>query len=195
MIIIRTDQLNIVSPTTELMRTRLPLFDFSEHSQEDIDMMVKALSRKMVELGGVGLSANQVGLPYRVFIMGISDFNAAVFNPEILEYIGEPDTFKEGCLSYPGLFMQIKRPPTIRARWQNSKGEVREDTFSGLTARIFQHEFEHMQGTDFTVGASKLKLKLAKERYLRKKKKLIKNHAIATMKKALQDGQKNTTRV
>jgi len=195
MIIIRKDQLKIIDPTSEPMRSKMPVFDFAEHSAEDIDMMVKVLTRKMIDLGGIGLSANQLGLNYRVFVMGIDGHSTAVFNPEILEHIGEPETFKEGCLSYPGIFMQIKRPPNIRARWQNAKGEVREDLFTGLTARVFQHEFDHMEGTDFTVGVSPLKLKLAKEKYQKKKKKLIREHAIATMKKAIEDGQENSARI
>jgi len=195
MIIIRKDQLKIIDPTSEPMRSRMPVFDFAEHSAEDIDMMVKVLTRKMIDLGGIGLSANQLGLNYRVFVMGIDGHSTAVFNPEIIERIGEPETFKEGCLSYPGLFMQIKRPPAITVSYQNIEGEHRTRDYTGLTARVFQHEYDHMQGRDFTVGVSKLKLKIAQERYNKKKKQLIRQHALATMRKALEDGQKDSERV
>lgn len=187
MIIIRKDKLELVDPNSEIMRTPLKEFDFSEHAQQDIDMLVNVLKYKMIELGGVGLSANQLGLPYRLFVMGIPEYNGAFFNSTILRTEGEPETFKEGCLSYRGIFMQIKRPPVIFVQFQNSVGEVKQRIFSGLTARVFQHEYEHMQGLDFTLGVSKLKLKIAQEKYQRNKKRLINQHALATMKKALVD--------
>lgn len=193
MIIIRKDQINIVDPASEIMNTPLVDFKFDEHDQAEIDMLVNVLSNKMVELGGVGLSANQVGLPYRVFVMGIREYHGAFFNPRIIETTGPADTFKEGCLSYPGLFMYIKRPESVRVSYQNQRGEHRETTFSGLTARIFQHEYDHMEGRNFTQGVSKLKMKMAQDRYNKKKKQLVREHALATMRKALDDGhQKNT---
>jgi|688.fasta_scaffold04933_4 peptide deformylase len=194
MIIIRKDLINIVDPASDIMRTPLQDFNFDEHAQAEIDMMVNVLTNKMVELGGVGLSANQVGLPYRVFVMGIKEYHGAFFNPRIIETIGEPQAFKEGCLSYPGLFMYIKRPDSVRVGYQNQRGEHRETTFSGLTARIFQHEYDHMEGRDFTMGASKLKMKMAKDRYEKKKKQLIRQHAIATMRKAIEDGHQENTK-
>jgi len=193
MILVRQDQLQIVDPESPIMRTQLLPFDFSQHTSDDVEKLAKVMANKMVELGGIGLSANQVGLPYRMFVMGTDDNYLAVFNPEIVETFGEADTFKEGCLSYPGLFMYIKRPPSIRVRYQNTKGELREVDFSGLSARIFQHEYEHMSGRDFTVGASKLKIKMALDRYAKKKKQLIRKHAIETLKKAHEDGQKHTS--
>jgi len=195
MIIIRRDKLEICDPDTPVMKSILPEFNFSEHDATDVQMLVKVLFTKMQELGGIGLSANQLGLPYRVFVMGSAELQTAVFNPEILEYLGEPETFKEGCLSYPGLFMQIKRPPAIKVKYQNVDAEVREKIFTGLTARVFQHEFDHMQGRDFTAGVSKLKLKMAQERYQRNRKKLIKKHAVKTMLEALKNGQEDSERV
>lgn len=194
MIILRKDQINIVDPASDIMRTPLQAFKFDEHDQSEIDMLVNVLSNKMVELGGVGLSANQVGLPYRLFVMGIREYHGAFFNPKILETIGEPDSFKEGCLSYPGLFMYIKRPPSVRVSYQNQRGEHRETTFSGLTARIFLHEYDHMEGRDFTMGVSKLKMKMAKDRFEKKKKQLVRQHAIATMRKAIEDGHQENTK-
>lgn len=196
MIIIRKDQLKIIDPSSEILRVSIPEFNFSEHDQHDIDMLVEVLFRKMEELGGIGLSANQLGLNYRVFVMGTPEHHAAMFNPIVLETSGNPETFREGCLSYPGLFLNIKRSPAIVAQYQNKNGETKVRTFTGLTARVFQHECDHMNGKDFTVGASALKLKLAKERYAKKKKQLIRQHALTTMRKALEDGhQENSKRV
>jgi peptide deformylase len=192
MILIRQDQLNLVDPETPIMRNQLLPFNFAEHDPDDVKRLGQVLANKMVELGGVGLSANQVGLPYRMFVMGTADNNVVIVNPEIVEFRGEPDTFREGCLSYPGLQMYIKRPPRILVRYQNVEGELRELEYAGLSARIFQHEYEHMQGRDFTVGASKLKLRMAKERYEKQRKQLIRKHALQTLLKAHEDGQKHT---
>ena len=189
MIILRKDKLNIVDPNSTIMTTPLPIFNFDEHSIHEVEMMATVLIDKMIELGGIGLSANQVGLPYRVFVMGNENQHLAVFNPEIIEQFGEQESFKEGCLSYPGLFMYLTRPAGIKVKYQNVKGEVKEDIFTGLTARVFQHEYDHMNGKDFTKGVSKLKLKMAKEKYEKNRKKLIRKHAIETLKKALKDGQ------
>jgi peptide deformylase len=176
------------------MREELRPFVFSEHTPDEPLMLARVLFERMQELGGVGLSANQLGLPHRVFVMGSDHANESCFNPEILEYLGEPSNFKEGCLSYPGLFMQIKRPPQVRVRYQDSQGKIIETLFSGLTSRIFQHEYEHMQGTDFTQGVSKLKLKIAQERYAKNKKKIIKKHALNTMLEALKHGHQENSK-
>lgn len=195
MITIRRDQLKIIDPKSPVLCEPLQEFDFSAHDPQDIKMLAEVLFRKMEELGGIGLSANQLGLPYRVFVLGVPEHHAAFFNPKIIQTHGEPETFKEGCLSYPGLFMHIKRPPAITVSYQNIEGEHRTRDYTGLTARVFQHEYDHMQGRDFTVGVSKLKLKIAQERYNKKKKQLIRQHALATMRKALEDGQKDSERV
>ena len=141
----------------------------------------------MKQLGGVGLSANQVGLDMRVFVMGLSDVQIAVFNPEIIEYNSKEENYNEGCLSYPGIMLSIKRPTTVKVKYQNEKGEVVENEFKGLTARIFQHEFDHMNGTDFTHRVSKFKLDFAKKKFQNKRKKIIKKYAVKTMVEALNE--------
>mgnify|MGYP001197253446 FL=1 len=123
---------------------------------------------------GVGLAANQVGLLERVFVM-YSDIKEkkiiACFNPHIIEYATEEIVMDEGCLSYPGLWLKIKRPVWIRATWEDQNGVKDEYKLAGLEARIFQHEMDHMEGLNFTDLVSNLKLSMAKKRVQKQLKK------------------------
>lgn len=186
MIVLRKDLLNLVKPDDDSMTKPPAKYDF-EKDGDSAENVSKVLFEKMKELNGVGLSANQLGLDMSVFVIGTDYSRMFVFNPEILEYIGEKISFKEGCLSYPGIFLDIKRPKTIKAKWQNEKGEWQEQILDGVSSRIFQHEYDHMQGLDFTHYASKLKLDMAKKKYNNKKRKIIRKHAIDTMIKALKE--------
>jgi len=184
MIILRKDKLQLVEPDHEFMTRAPKLYDF-EKDKDSAENVAKVLFEKMKTLGGVGLSANQVGLDMKVFVMGQDEFGIYVFNPEILKYKGENQKFEEGCLSYPGLMLLIDRPLSIDVRYQNVKGEVVEVEYTGLTARIFQHEYDHMMGRNFTDRVSKLKLDFAKKKFENKRQKIIKKYAVKTMIDAL----------
>lgn len=184
MIILRKDKLNLVEPTVEVMNKPPALYDF-EVEGESASGVSSVLFERMKQLGGVGLSANQVGLDLRVFVMGLGETKIAVFNPEILEYSKTEELFNEGCLSYPGIMLSIKRPTKIKAKYQDETGQIIEQEFNGLTARIFQHEYDHMNGTDYTHRVSKFKLDYAKKKFENKRKKIIKKYAVKTMIEAL----------
>jgi peptide deformylase len=186
MIILRKDKLTLVEPTAEVMTKTPNLFDFKKDGKSATNVS-NVLFERMKQLGGVGLSANQVGLDMRVFVMGLGDTKIAIFNPEIVEYNVKEENYNEGCLSYPGIMLNIKRPTTVKVKYQNEKGEVVENEFKGLTARIFQHEFDHMNGTDFTHRVSKFKLDFAKKKFENKRKKIIKKYAVKTMVEALNE--------
>lgn len=128
----------------------------------------------MIANHGIGLAANQIGITKRVFVMGSENIEGfpkpfALFNPRLLEVSEEQDLYKEGCLSYPGLFLSIKRPSVIRVEYQDSKGNVHDVAMSGLVARCFQHELEHLDGICFVDKVSSMKLQLAMKK-LRKNK-------------------------
>lgn len=123
---------------------------------------------------GIGLAANQIGIARRVFVMGsrnLEDFPEpfAVFNPVIKESSTEEVLDEEGCLSYPDLYLKIKRPSWIVAEYQDSKGNLNEIRVDGYLAKCFQHELDHLNGVCFVDKASPLKLQLAMKK-LRKKK-------------------------
>ena len=188
MIILRRDKLNLVEPTDPAMIKVPAPYDF-ETEGESAPGVASVLFERMKQLGGVGLSANQVGLDMRLFVMGLGETKIAVFNPIIIKYSKTEELFNEGCLSYPGIMLAINRPTKITATYQDETGKFVEQEFNGLTARIFQHEYDHMNGTDFTKKASKFKLDFAKKKFENKRKKIIKKYAVKTMIEALNDNQ------
>ena len=148
----------------------LEQFGFADRKE-----LSKVMYDNMVKYGGLGLSANQLGLPYRMFVMGghpqIEDGKVrSVFNPLINDVSPESINLKEGCLSFPFLFLSIKRPKWCSVRYTDENGEEVEETLHGMSARIFMHENEHMNGYVFTDLVSKLKL----ERAEKSKQKMIK---------------------
>ena len=137
--------------------------------------LAKVMYDNMTKYGGLGLAANQLGLPYRMFVMGghpeIENGKVRyVFNPIVNDVSEETILLKEGCLSFPFLFLPIKRPKWVSVRYTNENSEEVEETLHGMSGRIFQHENEHMNGYVFTDLVSKLKL----ERAEKAKQKMIK---------------------
>ena len=156
-----------IAPYTDDM---LKVFEIKDR-KELSDKMYKS----MVKYGGIGLSANQVGLPFRMFVMGghpqIDDGKVRnCFNPIIKDLSEETVLMKEGCLSFPFLFLSIKRPQWVNVQYTDENGETVDEYLHGMSARIFQHENEHMNGYIFTDLVSKMKLDMAKK----KQSKLIK---------------------
>jgi peptide deformylase len=138
----------------------------------------KVMYDTMAKYGGIGLSANQVGLPFRMFIMGghpqIDNGRVrSVFNPLINDVSEETVSMKEGCLSFPFLFLTITRPKWCHVKYTDENGKDVEEVLHGMNARIFMHENEHMNGYVFTDLVSKFKLKRAEEA----RKKMVKRFA------------------
>lgn len=119
---------------------------------------------------GIGLSANQVGIDNRIFCIAFNDFAETFFDPKIVEYSNDETMFEEGCLSQPGVFINLKRPKQIKIEYTNQEGERITADFGGLTARIIQHEYDHMEGTNFLKRASPLKRALALKHAKNKKR-------------------------
>ena len=111
------------------------------------------LTENMFHYNGVGLSANQIGTEERAFVMMINDETLdtiTCFNPKIIKYSKDEVVFEEGCLSYPDLFIKISRPSTIVVKYEDEGKEIHKRQLTGYYARIFQHEYDHMEGIDFT---------------------------------------------
>ena len=130
------------------------------------EALEKEMCEFMIASNGIGLAANQIGIAKRVFVMGsynISGFPApfAVFNPRIIEASTEIVLDQEGCLSYPGLFLTVKRPSWIVAEYQDSQSNVKEIKIDGYLAKCFQHELDHLDGICFVDKVSQMKLNLA----------------------------------
>ena len=166
----------LIESTNPLLRIKL-----SECSSDlDREKVESQLIDSMKHYQGIGLSANQVGIMERVFVM-YSDVKKreiiSCFNPKIITQSDTEIVIDEGCLSYPGLWLKVKRPDGIEVEYEDKTGEVQSKAMFGLECRIFLHEYDHMEGTDFTKKVSKIKLDRAKKRQSKmlKKSKLLKN--------------------
>lgn len=147
-------------------------WDFS--TDQDPEKLEYNMCKFMLDNKGIGLAANQIGLTSRVFTMGAKNIPGfpdpfALFNPVILDQSKDYVLDQEGCLSYPGLYLHIKRPSWVLASYQDSKGNLKEVKIDGYLSKCFQHELDHLNGTCFVDIVSPLKLKLAMKK-LRKKK-------------------------
>ena len=132
--------------------------------------LIKNLAKTMIENNGIGLAAPQIGLLKRVFVMGNEQKLYACINPEIIEGENEyMDT--EGCLSFPNLWLKVKRHEKIKVRYYNALGEEIITELSGLIARVFQHERDHLDGVCFDTRVGKLSLEMAKNRRKKKSRK------------------------
>lgn len=144
----------------EYLKQVVEPFDFTNPPEDPIQLSYDLLST-MRHYRGLGLSANQVGRPYRVFV--VDSYPALVcFNPTIVDYSKDKLIFlDEGCLSYPNLFISIKRPELIKVRYTEPNGNVKTVSFGGLTSRIFQHELDHLNGVIFYQRASMIERRRA----------------------------------
>lgn len=140
--------MNILKYPNELLTTTTIPFDFSNPPTNPHEL-VQSMLQTMVESNGVGLSANQVGLPYRVFVMRGHEHHFAFFNPKIVSMSDNTTTMEEGCLSFPGLIVKVPRANTVRLRFQTQSGGTDTKTFDGLSARVIQHEVDHLDGQLF----------------------------------------------
>ena len=143
---------------------------------EDLDRkeLMDNLIETMKSFHGIGLSASQCGVMERVFVM-YSDVRKgeiiSCFNPQLISEGTEMVLMDEGCLTFPGLWLKIRRPDHIACSFEDENGDSQQVTMMGLECRVFQHEMDHMEGTNFTKKVSKLKLDMAKKRAAKQKKK------------------------
>ena len=149
------------------------VFDF-DSPQVDPEKLEKQLLENMFHHRGYGLSANQIGIPVTAFAMMNGIDPVVVFNPEITDFSEETISMKEGCWSFPGLFVSIERAYGVSTRFQLSDGQEQAGHFTDISARVFQHESEHMDGEIFIDNVSGFRLKAAmrkRKKYLRQLKK------------------------
>lgn len=145
----------------------LPEFDVTQIDKPEIQLFIKRLKKTMVDYRGLGLSANQCGYKFRMFVMGSEHEQMVCINPLIKEKgdIDEmPDKMREGCLSYPGLFLYVPRYKKVLAEYHDEMGNIKTQWFEGLTAQVYQHELDHMNGIVYTEHVGPLALKMAKDK-------------------------------
>lgn len=164
---------NLIAEDNPILKQVMPEFDFNNppvNPNEFASTLVETCKLNH----GIGLSANQCGFPYRVFVMGWEDNFVAFFNPEIINISKKEVHMIEGCLSFPFLGLRITRPEEIGVRYQDYNGEWKGTTLSGISARCFQHELDHQNGIVYTDKVKPMALQsgMSKRNKILKKLKL-----------------------
>ena len=122
---------------------------------EDLDRreISRILKENMIDYEGVGLSANQIGISERVFVMILHMETQEIitcFNPRIIKSYKDCGWFEEGCLSFPDEIINVNRPNRIVVKYEDEDKKEHKIKLDGFAARIFQHEYDHLEGIDFT---------------------------------------------
>jgi peptide deformylase len=164
----------LIKFTDPALRKVPETFDFETGNAKELADTLWEESRR---LRGLGLSANQVGIDSKVFVMGVDEKNRKnVFNPQVISVSKETELAREGCLSYPGLWLSVKRPKEVTLSYQTVDGTHVVETFIGLQARIAQHEFDHMEGLNFSDHVSQLKLDMALKSLNKRARKYLRKY-------------------
>ena len=140
----------------KLLRKKMADFDFSKNDKKDIKKLIDKMKDAMKKANGIGLSANQIGLDLNVFIAQAENKFYAIFNPKITKYSDTIMEMEEGCLSVPEVFGTVDRPEKVTLEGFDKNGKKIKIKAWGLLARIFQHEFDHLNGTVFIDKATDL---------------------------------------
>ena len=141
---------------------------------EGLEQLIANMWETMYHADGVGLAAPQIGMSIRLFVIDTEQldkdekdkkdkepgFKKVFINAEMLDETGEAWTYEEGCLSIPRIRGDVERPPLIRLRYLDEQFQPHEESFSGINARVIQHEYDHIQGVLFTERLKPLKKRL-----------------------------------
>lgn len=160
--------LPLVEEDDPILKQKTERFDFDNPPINPVQLY-QNLGRTLMAHDALGLAAPQVGLPYRFFVLRTENI-LGVFNPILVDKSEEEVIMEEGCLSFDNLFIKIKRPQRIRARFTTPDGKTQTSVFDGMTARAFLHEYDHLEGITFTTKANRFHLDAGK-----KKRRLIKS--------------------
>lgn len=146
-------------------------FQFNEIPMryDDLEKFESDITHLMIHSKGMGLAANQLGITKRFFAIGHESFDVfkkpvIIYNPVLVNADQEQELGQEGCLSFPGIWVQISRPKTVTVKYQNNKGEFLLSKLKGMEARCFQHELDHLDGITFNKRVSKLKWDMAQKK-------------------------------
>lgn len=143
----------------------------------NLKQLVEDMFLTLTEAEGVGLAAPQIGKNIRLFIVdctpwgddgpALKDYKRVFINAQIYERSEQTDLFNEGCLSLPGLHEDVRRPVSIRMRYFDENFVEHDEEFTGLPARVIQHEYDHIDGYVFTDRLSPLRRNLLKSKLAR----------------------------
>jgi len=141
------------TPEADILKKNCEVFDFKNPPFDPIKFAY-TLTEAMLEHHGLGLAANQINTPYRVLAMR-TDPITVMYNPKITEQSKQMELGEESCLSLPGLIVKIKRHEIIKVEYFEPNGNSKTQIYSGMTARIVQHEVDHLNGILFYKRANR----------------------------------------
>ena len=162
-------EIKLIPPSDPRVQSAIAPFNndmLKDEGFKDRKELSESMFDTMKKYGGIGLSANQVGLPFNMFVLGDhpeveKGLKMTCFNPIIISSSVEEETMKEGCLTFPFVFLNITRPRKVVVKYEDENGDLKEGSLDGMISRVFQHEHDHMLGKTFVDGVSKLKLDMA----------------------------------
>lgn len=137
----------------------------------DLKQLIEDMYETMHAANGIGLAAPQIGKAIRLFVVDgtqledeehMTDFKKAFINPQIIEEVGEPWEFEEGCLSIPNIREKVSRKEDVKIKYYDENWELHEEEYDGMKARIIQHEYDHIEGKLFVDYLTPLKKRLLK---------------------------------
>jgi peptide deformylase len=152
--------MELVKQNNLILKTVCKKFDFTNPPFDPIEFS-QNLIKFMYDHNAITITANQVGEPYNIFGMRGMPENFVCFNSRIVQPSEEEILLEETCLTYPGLLVKIKRPRHVRVRFQTPNGDTRTETFTGLTARTFQHSLDYLNGITYYNRANKYHKEIA----------------------------------
>ena len=163
------NELKLIPPTDPRVQSAIAPYNdkmLKDEGFKDRKELSESMFDTMKKYGGIGLSANQLGLPFNMFVLGDhpeieKGLKMTCFNPMIISSSVEEETMKEGCLTFPFVFLSITRPRKVVVKYEDENGDLKEGSLDGMISRVFQHEHDHMLGKTFVDGVSKLKLDMA----------------------------------
>jgi peptide deformylase len=136
--------LELISDDDPRLHTKAEMFN--PRKWDELDSTVEGMFEIMKKHDGIGLAAPQVGIMKRLFIMHVGFGKYVCINPKITRYGKETSLQNEGCLSYPEQNVMVERSLEIRVSYQDAKGNNVAKKYSGLLARCYQHELDHLNG-------------------------------------------------
>lgn len=126
----------------------LVTFDSNEQKTENERLAVRMFTM-MKESNGIGLAANQVGINQSIFVTFIDGKYKVYYNPKLLDWSDELVPYEEGCLSFPDEYLTINRPKDCKVEWKDHKGNYTRSELTGIEARVWLHEYDHVNGIVF----------------------------------------------
>jgi len=141
---------------------------FEMDAGDDFIQLAENMKETLKNAGGIGLAGPQVGILKSIFVVdtspveneNVEPVEKVFLNPVILHHSDNTSWYNEGCLSIPGIYEDVKRPEKVEVRYRDLHFDWKEETLTGMEARVFQHEYDHLQGILFVDRLSSLRRKL-----------------------------------